>query len=389
VRLLHTSDWHLGRSLYGVDLIAEQRAVLEQIVSLAASEEVDLIVIAGDIYDRAVPGIDAVRLLDDVLLAMSEVAPVVIIPGNHDSATRLGFGSRLLRAGVHIVAGLDQIGSPITFDFGDEHVAVYGIPFLDPEFARHALAAVPEEPLERSHAAVFEAALERVRADLSERPTGTRSIVVAHAFVASVGSEGVRSDSERDLRVGGVEIVPAELFHGVDYVALGHLHGPQQPKSPDGRALLRYSGSLLRYSFSEAQQEKSVTFVDIDPAGATTRVVPIAQPRGMHRLSGPIDEILAATDHLDDWVSVVVTDQQYPPELQQRIKARYPYALETRHAPPNATGQLGLEASRTNRDPADVFTDFVTHVTGEPPTASELAVLTEAFEAVLARERSR
>jgi exonuclease SbcD len=387
--LLHTSDWHLGRSLYGVDLISEQRSVLDQIVALAAAEKVDLIVIAGDVYDRAVPGLDAVRLLDDILLEMSQVAPVVIIPGNHDSATRLGFGSRLLRDGVHIVASLDAIGTPITFDFGDEHVAVYGIPFLDPEFARHALAFDPEAPLERSHAAVFGAALDRVRADLGGRPEGTRSVVLAHAFVASVGSAGERSDSERDLRVGGVDIVPAGLFHGVDYVALGHLHGPQQPKSPDGRALLRYSGSLLRYSFSEWQQEKSVTLVEVDDAGATTRVVPIVQPRGMHKLVAPIDEILAATDHLDDWVSVVVTDQQYPSQLQQRIKARYPYALEIRHAPPTATGQLGLEASRTNRDPADVFTDFVTHVTGEPPSADDLEVLTDAFEAVLARERSR
>jgi exonuclease SbcD len=292
--------------------MSEQRAVLHQIVGLAAAEQVDLIVIAGDVYDRAVPGIDAVRLLDDVLLEMSQLAPVVIIPGNHDSATRLGFGARLLRDGIHIVANLDQVGTPITFDFDDEHVAVYGIPFLDPEFARHALTDDPEVPLERSHAAVFRAALDRVRNDLAGRPPRTRSVVVAHAFVASVGSDGERSDSERDLRVGGIDIVPSELFHGVDYVALGHLHGPQQPKSPDDRAVIRYSGSLLRYSFSEWQQEKSVTLVDIDSSGAATRVVPIVQPRGMHKLVAPIDEILAATDHIDDWVSVTVTDQQYP-----------------------------------------------------------------------------
>src|ERR1700712_1552395 len=216
MRLLHTSDWHIGRSLHGTDLLGEQEAVLGGLAAVVAAESVDVVVVAGDVYDRAVPSADATGVLDRVLMRLRRAgAEVVLTPGNHDSARRLGFGAGLMaRAGVHLRAVTPALDEPVLL--ADEHgeVAVYGIPYLEPEVARHELELADG----RSHEAVLTAARERVRNDLFLRP-GARSVVLAHAFVGG----GLPSDSERDICVGGVDRVPAPVFDGVDYVALGHL----------------------------------------------------------------------------------------------------------------------------------------------------------------------
>ncbi len=255
MRLLHTSDWHVGRSLHGTDLLAEQEAVLSGLADVVRAERVDVVLVAGDVYDRAVPSADATGVLDRVLSRLRAAgAAVVLTPGNHDSARRLGFASGLLAvSGVHVRATTSSLDEPVLLT--DEHgeVAVYGLPFLEPEVARHELGG----ELARSHQAVLSAAMEKVRADLYFRP-GARSVVLAHAFVGG----GLPSDSERDIAVGGVDLVSPAVFDGVDYVALGHLHRPQT-LSPR----LRYSGSPLAYSFGEAGQRKQVWLVDLDAGG--------------------------------------------------------------------------------------------------------------------------
>ncbi|MEO8107944.1 MAG: exonuclease subunit SbcD, partial [Actinomycetes bacterium] len=263
MRLLHTSDWHLGRGLHGVDLHEAQESVLAQIVATVSAEQVDAVLISGDVFDRAVPPLASVRLWSQTLRQISELAPVIVIPGNHDSATRLGVGADLYRDGVHIASELSQIGTPILL--ADDHglVAFYPIPFLDPDMSRRVLSD-DEEALPRSHEAVLTAAMARIRRDLDARrlaQPSTRAVVMAHAFViAGPAADAVRSDSERDIRVGGVESVSSHIFSGVDYVALGHLHGSQRV---DGERV-RYSGSPLRYSFSEVHQTKQVLIVDLD-----------------------------------------------------------------------------------------------------------------------------
>ncbi|MDH5277481.1 MAG: exonuclease subunit SbcD [Actinomycetota bacterium] len=393
MRLLHTSDWHLGRMLHGVDLRDAQRSVLDQIVHLVDEHEVDAVVVAGDVYDRAVPPVDAVRLLADVLTRLVARAPVVLLAGNHDSADRLGFGAALFRDGLHVRTAAATVGEPV--ELGDEHgpVLVYPVPFLDPDVVRSSLSD-GDGPLPRSHEAVLGAAMDRVRADLERRrSTGpVRSIVAAHAFVVGRG-EVERSDSERDIRVGGVDTAPASVFAGVDYVALGHLHGAQEPASPDGRTRLRYAGSPLRYSFSEATQDKSVTIVDLGPNGVTAvSAVPVEQPRGMSVLSAEMADLLtsprfaAAEDH---WVQVSVTDSARPPDMQPRIRERFPHALVARHTP--ASGPLvGRVTTAPNAaaDPVEVAESFVRFVTGGDATAPELDAFRNAFEQVRRAERA-
>ncbi|MGK5643127.1 metallophosphoesterase family protein, partial [Streptomyces sp. URMC 126] len=258
MRLLHTSDWHLGRSFHRVGLLDAQRAFLAHLVDTVREREVDAVLVAGDVYDRAVPPLAAVELFDEALHRLAGTGvPVVMISGNHDSARRLGVGAGLLgRAGVHLRTDPADCGTPVVLSDAHGDVAFYGLPYLEPALVRTALDARGA-----GHVAVLEAAMDRVRADLAGRPAGTRSVVLAHAFVAG----GAASDSERDITVGGVAAVPPEIFDGVDYAALGHLHGCQTITER-----VRYSGSPLAYSFSEAGHRKTMWLIDLAADGTVT-----------------------------------------------------------------------------------------------------------------------
>ncbi|HUS62417.1 MAG TPA: exonuclease subunit SbcD, partial [Acidimicrobiales bacterium] len=257
MRLLHTSDWHLGRPLHGFSLLDHQAVVLEALVDAVRTESIDAVVVAGDVYDRSVPPLEAVALFSDTLARLRAAgATVVVISGNHDSATRLGFGREVLAAGgVHVATDIARAGTPVMIvGRTGAPVAIYPIPYLEPEAARHALA----KPDARSHDALLRAALARCRCDLATRGD-VRSIAVAHAFVAG----GAACSSEKALVVGGSAEVGVGAFRGFDYVALGHLHGRQT--FGDGR--VRYSGSPLAYSFDEASHIKGAWIVDLAADG--------------------------------------------------------------------------------------------------------------------------
>jgi exonuclease SbcD len=427
MRILHTSDWHLGRTLHGVDLLEHQAAYLDHLVDLVRAEGVDAVLVAGDVYDRAVPPVEAVALLSDAVTRLAEHAHVVLTPGNHDSAVRLGFGADVLRPGVHVRARVADVGVPVLLPpRRDAHdaapVAVYALPYLDPDATRHALAAdlvpdvpaagAPVAPLARSHEAVVGAALRRVGADLARRRAehgpALRAVVTSHAFVVG----GLASESERDIRVGGVDAVPAGAFGGLglDYVALGHLHGPQRVPVPvvdrgsagspggeppaGGAPTARYSGSPLAFSFSEARHRKSSALVDLDrvrDAGDdAVELIPTPVPRRLADLTGTLEDLLGAAGeaHVDDWLRVVVTDQARPAELYARVRARFPHALQVTHRPPAPPERETVVVAGPGRDPLDVARDFVTHVTGAPPTDAEVLVLRTALEDALAAERS-
>lgn len=406
MRILHTSDWHLGRTLHGVDLLQHQAAHLDHLVEVVRSERVGAVVVSGDVYDRAIPPVEAVQLLADALARLSEHAAVVVTPGNHDSAIRLGFGASLMREGVHLRARVADVGRPV--ELADEHgaVLVYALPYLDPDAVRRELADGPADDdggvplLARSHEAVMAAAMRRVRADLAGRGrsgpgggTRPRSVVMAHAFVLG----GAVSESERDIRVGGVDSVPAGVFAGVDYVALGHLHGAQRISAPDvadGPApLLRYSGSPLAYSFSEMHQRKSSALLELGPdgvKGADAELVAAPVPRRLAEVSGSLEDLLGKVGepHVDDWLRVVVTDPARPSELYARVRARFPHVLAVEHRPAVVGEQRGPSAVALTRDPLEVAAEFVEHVTGGRPSPEEVAVLRRAYEDVLAAERS-
>jgi exonuclease SbcD len=386
MRLLHTSDWHLGRTLHGVDLLDHQAAYLAHLVDVVRTERVDAVVVAGDVYDRAIPPVEAVTLLSETLAQLAEHTTVVVTSGNHDSATRLGFGSALMRERVRLRTRVASLAEPVVLPDDDGDVLVYGIPYLDPDFARVEVADGPE-PLARSHEAVASAAMRRIRADVQARTGNTRprTVVAAHAFVIG----GAPTESERDIRVGGVDQVPAGVFAGADYVALGHLHGPQKVTGVEG-TVLRYSGSPLAYSFSEQHHAKSTVLVDLAGGQVRTSLVGAPVPRRLADVTGTLEDLLgeAGSAHADAWVRVTVTDAHRPDDLYRRVKQRFPHALVVQHRAAEPAGASRAAVVTAAHDPLDVAADFLAHVTGHGPTPAEAAVLRRAYEDVAAMERS-
>jgi len=371
VRILHTSDWHLGRSFHREGMLGHQAAYVDHLLEVVAHERVDLVVVSGDVYDRALPHVDAVRLADEALarLAASRAA-VVLTSGNHDSAQRLGFSSRLIdAAGVFIRTDARTVGTPVLLE--DQHgpVAVYGIPYLDPDAVRE-----PWGLTARSHEAALAAAMARVNADRGGR--GARSVVLAHAFVAGAQP----SDSERDISVGGVSLVPTTVFEGVDYAALGHLHGRHTLTET-----VRYSGSPLAYSFSEAGQVKGSWLVELDAGGfAGAEFVEAPVPRRLARIRGTLDGLLAdpaLTGHEDAWVQATLVDDVRPLQAMERLRSRFPHTLVLGFEPAGGERDHVPTAVPQGRSDHAVALDFVDAVRGTPATEAEAALLLAAVDA--------
>ncbi|UYQ60886.1 exonuclease SbcCD subunit D [Streptomyces peucetius] len=377
MRLLHTSDWHLGRSFHRVSMLDAQAAFLDHLVATVRDRDVDAVLVAGDVYDRAVPPLAAVALFDEALHRLADAGvPTVMISGNHDSARRLGVGAGLIdRAGIHLRTDPAGCGTPVLL--ADEHgpVACYGLPYLEPALVRNEFQA------ERTaHETVLAAAMERVRADLATREPGTRSVVLAHAFVVG----GQASDSERDITVGGVAAVPSGVFHGVDYAALGHLHGCQTITER-----VRYSGSPLAYSFSEADHRKTLWIVDLDATGAVTAErVDCPVPRPLSRLRGTLEDLLedpALERHEESFVEATLTDAVRPADPMARLTARFPHTLHLVFEPERAAQDTTDSYAQRLRGRSDqqIAEDFVAHVRGgNGPDDRERAVLRSAFEDV-------
>jgi exonuclease SbcD len=327
------------------------------------------VLVAGDLYDRAIPPVDAVRLADDALARLAEVAPVIVISGNHDSAQRLRFAAPLLaRAGLHVRTDPACAGDPVRVGDG----LVYAVPYLEPDLCRGALGCE-----ERGHGAVVGAALARVRADRARRPAAP-ACVVAHAFVA--GAAGC--DSERELvAVGGAASVPAAAFSGVDYVALGHLHGPQRV----GRRG-RYAGSPLAFSFSEARDRKSVSLVEVR-AGAepVVRVAECPVQRPLACLRGTLDELLADPRHAgaeSAWVQATLTDPIRPSDAMERLRVRFPHTAALAFDPcgsgaPDRSGTYAVRLAGLGDE--ELAARFVQDARGVPASEEELELLRGAL----------
>ncbi|MFF1400214.1 exonuclease SbcCD subunit D [Streptomyces sp. NPDC058287] len=383
MRFLHTSDWHLGRWFHGEDLTDVQRKVIDHICATAQSENVDALLVAGDVYDRAIPSLDAVRLFSHALEQFADLGiPTIMISGNHDSAHRLGVGSGLLsKAGVHLRTDLAQAAVPVVLEDAHGPIAVYGVPYLEPALARDQLDAETA-----SHQAVLTCALDRIRADLAARPAGTRSVVLAHAFVT--GASGC--DSERDISVGGVAHAGAGVFDGIDYVALGHLHGAQQVNSR-----IHYSGSPLAYSFSETGHIKSLTLIDL-PQHAVPAITRTDLPQELRlplaQLTGRLEDLLDDPAHeglAEAWLHVTLTNTARPYEPMARLRERFPHTLHLEHIPTAIPGQSTdtptYRERLHGRGDLDITHDFVTAVRGTQPTEEEAGLLQEAVDDLRAR----
>ncbi|MGZ4475046.1 MAG: exonuclease SbcCD subunit D [Nocardioides sp.] len=378
MRILHTSDWHLGRSFHREGMLTHQGAFVDHLLEVVERERVDLVVVAGDIYDRALPQVDAVRLASETLgrLAASR-AKVVLTSGNHDSAQRLGFGSELIdAAGVFIRTDASRVDVPVLLE--DEHgpVAVYGIPYLDPDTVRE-----PWQLSARSHAAALGEAMRRVRTDLSDR-RGARSVVLAHAFVAGrVEDAGdLASDSERDISVGGVSIVPTSVFDGVSYAALGHLHGRHTLTDT-----IRYSGSPLAYSFSEARQHKGSWLIELGADGTShAEFIDAPVPRPLATLRGDLETLLSdasLAEHEGSWLQVTLTDTVRPLQAMDRLRRRFPHTLMLGfESTAPVVGGLSHRRGPARRD-RDLVADFIAELRGASASADELALVGRAVDA--------
>jgi DNA repair protein SbcD/Mre11 len=385
MRILHTSDWHIGRTFHGHSTVENLRTVLGALVDAVREHRVDVVAVAGDIFDSATPSAEYITVLTDALGAIRKAgAQIVLTSGNHDSIARLGYLSEFTGlAGIHIFTRPDQHDQPITLT--DEHgpVHFYGIPYLEPALIRHLY---PDAVL-RTHAQVLGFAMERIRADLAER--GGRSVVLSHCFAVGVTAPTEASgDVERDITSGGLDLVPLQVFDGPDYVALGHIHGRSQLSER-----VRYSGAPLHYSFSEAGKPRGGWLVELgsDGLGAAGEAhvswVPLPVPRPLRTLTGAIDDLLTDAGHADSeaaWVSAVLTDQSRPMDSMRRLQERFPWCVSVEHRPLVVAESTSMSyAERVNRKTDhEIVAGFLEHVrNGVGPTDIERSLLADAITA--------
>ena len=382
MRILHTSDWHLGRSFGPISLHDDQQAFIDWLVEVCAAERIDLVVVAGDIYDRAIPPTEAVVMFREALVRLQAAGhTLAVITGNHDGADRVAAYDELMDVSkVFVRGGYAKIGEVIHLTFADGPLDLVMLPFLDPQAAPDDMAAPAGEEgdddafarrVRRTHHSVLEAAIAAARPNI----TAPRTLAVSHAFVAG----GEASDSERQLTVGGTSTVDASLFDGFSYTALGHLHRPQQVKP-----MVRYSGTPLAYSFSE-EHAKSVTIIDMDAQGAATITdMPVPVGRPVRTMRGTLDELLqarptAAAAH--SLTRAILTDAGVVIDAKQKLSAVYPYVVEIVLDSPieEGVGLTGALANQRSMSPVEVADAFWKESVGEVATPSQAQLLHTAI----------
>ena len=408
MRILHTSDWHLGRNIATFDLSNAQADAVQFIVDEAIKRKVDVFIIAGDVYDQGRPAVAEINLLNKALTRLNNAGITVIVTaGNHDEAERLAANSNLMKDNVHIWGAIEDSGKSIVLQ--DEHgpVAFYPLTYLKPFASREIFNERGAAIEKASHQEVVAQAMSFVREDLnrlvSENGSDVRSVVIAHAFVTTHGAkaedeasqegqlDGVtRSESERDLSVGGIQNAASDLFEGISYVALGHIHGPQKVKAKSPKTAIRYSGSLLKYSLSEANHKKSFVILQLGSNSTVSdediELVSIPQPRGMARLVGDVDKLTGGqfAANKNDFVDVIVTDAKYSESLQSKIRNYFPFMMSFAHKP--ARGEAGTSVSEDIRgrqlSEIDIIKGFFSKVTGADLSKIELEVVQSAIEEV-------
>ncbi|MFP7760389.1 exonuclease SbcCD subunit D [Marisediminicola sp. LYQ134] len=376
MKLLHTSDWHIGRTFHTHPTLEHVRVVLEALVAEVRGRGVDVVLVSGDVFDSAMPSADAYGVLSDTLRAIrSAGARVVVTSGNHDSATRLGFQAEWAgEAGVHVLTRHEDLDRPVVV--ADEHgdVAIYGIPFLEPALIRHHY---PDDDVS-THTAALEFAMARVRRDLAERASPTRSVVLSHCFAAGVTA----SDVERDITAGGIDLVPAAVFDGPDYVALGHIHGRSTISDR-----VRYSGAPLHYSFAEAGKPRGAWLVELDAAGlSSVDWVDLPVPRALVEVTGELAQILVdptLESRAGDWVKAILTDPKRPLDAMRALQARFAHCVALEHRPPHRVDDDARYRDRlVAKSDREIVADFVEFVRGgvglsEPETEIVSAALRE------------
>lgn len=375
MRILHTSDWHIGRTFHGNSTMDALIEVLEALVGQVRENSVDVVIVAGDVFDSATPAGPAYTLLGSTLRALHNTgARVIVTSGNHDSAARLGFQAGLLRDGIHMLTDPLAVGEPVTIDDAYGPVRFYGIPYLEPAIVRQHWQGVPL----KTQAQTMAHAMNLVRAGMAAHEG--RSVAIAHCFAAGVdATDGL----EREVRQGGLDVVPLDVFDGPDYVALGHIHGRQALGER-----VRYSGAPLHYSFGEQHKERGSWLIDLDESGlACAEWLALPVPQRLITLTGTLDEILSAENiaaHADDWVCAVYTDALAQSEPMRRLKEHFPHCAMVQHAPvvgPEQTERsyaARLKSAVTDTDRIEAFLEHVR--AGQGPSERESELIREVLD---------
>ncbi|MFY2507019.1 exonuclease SbcCD subunit D [Vibrio pectenicida] len=349
MKFLHTSDWHIGRQFHSVSLVEDQKAVLTQLIDYLTENPVDALVIAGDIYDRSVPPTVAIELMNKFVSQVCDELklPIILIPGNHDGAERLGFGSsQMKRAGLHILSSFEDMLRPVVIKSDIGEVAFYGMPYNDPEMVRHYF---------KQSISTFDEAHCFLAGEIkSQFKAEQKNVLLSHCFVdGSIGS-----DSERPLSIGGSDRVSHEHFVDFDYVALGHLHQPQKK----GQDYIRYSGSLMKYSFSEQYHKKGVTLVEFDECGFKSAThVDLTAPRQMRIIEGELNNIIEQgkdDPNNEDYLLVRLMDTHAILNPMEKLRTVYPNVLHIEKPGILVGVEKELATAKLARSEVDMFRDF-------------------------------
>lgn len=376
MRFLHLADLHIGKRLNEFNLIEDQTYILEQIIELCLDQEVDGVFIAGDVYDKSQPSIEAVELLDDFLTKLISLnLAVFVISGNHDSPERLSFGSRMLQKnGLHVVGGFDGLLKKVTLEDGNGPLHIHLLPFIKPAQVRPYF----QEAIE-SYDQAIQAAL-----STREYHANERNILIAHQFVVSGDHQPERSDSETVI-VGGLDSVDASLFGDFDYVALGHLHRPQRI----GFDTIRYGGSPLKYSFSEARQDKSVTILDFGSKGElSVEQHPLKPLRDLREIKGPLAELLALGKEDEagsqDYLRITLTDEDEIYDALGQLRPVFPNLMaldfENSRSLHSSHAQMAAAGDLVRKSPLELFATFYELQNGSDLNQEQIKVLEEILE---------
>lgn len=371
MKFLHLSDLHLGKRVNEFPMLADQKAILAQILKIADDERPNAVLIAGDVYDKSVPPVEAVELFDDFLVKLAaRKLPVYVIGGNHDSPERLAFCNRLIDAsGIHISPAYGGDVRPLSLADGYGKVNIYMLPFVKPANVRRYF---PEEQIE-SYTDAVRVVISKMQVNAAER-----NVLVTHQFVTGAA----RCDSE-EISVGGADNVDLSVFDAFDYVALGHIHGAQNI-SPR----VRYCGTPLKYSFSEAKQQKSVTVAELKEKGTLEiRTVPLTPERDMHEIRGTYEEIASKnfyenTTYRSDYMHVTLTDETDVPDAMAKLRVIYRnlMTLSYDNTRTRARTELGAAAETEKKTPLDLFAEFYEKQNGAPMDEEQRAFVRELIE---------
>lgn len=375
MKFLHLADLHLGKRVNGFSMLEDQAHILRQILAILDDEQPDGVLIAGDVYDKSVPSVEAVGLLDGFLTELrARGVPVLLISGNHDSPERLAFGGRVMDScGIHISPVYDGALAPVTLQDAFGPVHVWLLPFVKPAHVRRWF---PDADIESYTDAMAEAV---AHMDID---TAARNVLVTHQFVTG----GTCSGSE-ELSVGGTDNVGSGVFAPFDYVALGHLHGAQHI----GRETIRYAGSPLKYSFSEARQHKSVTVVTLGEKGdVQVRTVALTPLRELREIRGSYDELTARsfyehTTYRSDYLHLILTDEQDVFDAMSRLRTIYPYlmTLDYDNARTRAAGGMSVPAGMERRTPLELFEALYQRQNHRPMSEVQRAYIVQLMEQIM------